>query len=206
MNEKFFSMPEEKQQRIINAGFRVFAQNSYRKSPVSEIADAAGISKSLLFYYFRNKRDLYVFLWERCAQITIESLTKYGCYEGNDLFDMMYQGMKAKLEIMRNYPDIGAFAIKAFYEKNEEISGLIQASYEKMKAFKAENTLKSLDPGQFREGIDLKMMYKEMYLASEGYLWEMVQKEDVDVDRMEADFTRMIEFWRKIYTKEGETE
>ena len=119
---------------------------------------------------------------------------------------MMYQGMKAKLEIMRNYPDIGAFAIKAFYEKDEEISGLIQASYEKMKAFKAENTLKSLDPGQFREGIDLKMMYKEMYLASEGYLWEMVQKEDVDVDRMEADFTRMIEFWRKIYTKEGETE
>ena len=185
MNEKFFSLPEEKQQRIINAGFRIFSQNSYRKSPVSEIADAAGISKSLLFYYFKNKRELYVFLWERCAQITIDYLTEYGCYEKSDLFDMMYQGMKAKLEIMRNYPDIGAFAIKAFYEKDDEISGLIQASYEKMKAFKAENTLKSLDSVQFREGIDLKMMYREMYLASEGYLWEMVQREDVDVDRME---------------------
>ena len=52
MNEKFFSLPEEKQQAIINAGYRVFSQNSYKKSPMSEIADAAGISKSLLFLLF----------------------------------------------------------------------------------------------------------------------------------------------------------
>ena len=51
MNEKFFSLPIEKQEAIINAGYRVFSENSYKKSPMSEIADAAGISKSLLFYY-----------------------------------------------------------------------------------------------------------------------------------------------------------
>ena len=72
MNEKFFSLPEEKQQAIINAGFRVFSKNTYKKSPVSEIAAEAGISKSLLFYYFRNKKELYLFLWEKCAQVTIE--------------------------------------------------------------------------------------------------------------------------------------
>lgn len=41
VNEKFFALPEEKQNRIINAGYRVFSQNSYKKSPMSEIADAA---------------------------------------------------------------------------------------------------------------------------------------------------------------------
>ncbi len=71
MNEKFFSLPEEKQQAIINAGYRVFSQNTYKKSPVSEIAAEAGISKSLLFYYFRNKKELYLFLWEKCAKVTI---------------------------------------------------------------------------------------------------------------------------------------
>ena len=71
MNEKFFSLPEEKQQAIINAGFRVFSKNTYKKSPVSEIAAEAGISKSLLFYYFRNKKELYLFLWEKCAKVTI---------------------------------------------------------------------------------------------------------------------------------------
>ena len=33
MNEKFFYLPEEKQQAIINAGYRVFSQNSYKKAP-----------------------------------------------------------------------------------------------------------------------------------------------------------------------------
>ena len=62
MNDKFFSLPIEKQEAIVNAGFRVFSQNSYKKSPMSEIADAAGISKSLLFYYFHNKKEFYLFL------------------------------------------------------------------------------------------------------------------------------------------------
>ena len=74
MNEKFFSLPGEKQEAIINAGFRVFSQNSYKKSPMSEIAGAAGISKSLLFHYFHNKKELYLFLWEKCVRITIEEL------------------------------------------------------------------------------------------------------------------------------------
>ena len=56
MNKKFFALPVQKQEAILNAGFCVFSQNSYKKSPTSEIADAAGISKSLLFHYFYNKR------------------------------------------------------------------------------------------------------------------------------------------------------
>ena len=51
MNEKFYSLPKEKQQAIINAGYRIFSQNSYKKSPMQKVADAAGISKSLLFDY-----------------------------------------------------------------------------------------------------------------------------------------------------------
>ena len=91
MNEKFFNLPIEKQERIINAGYRVFSQNSYKKSPMSEIADAAGISKSLLFHYFLNKKELYMFLWDNCAKTTVQYLTEYKCYEQKDLFEMMYR-------------------------------------------------------------------------------------------------------------------
>lgn len=48
MNDKFFGLPEEKQERIIQAAYRVFARNTYKKSPMHEIAGMAGISKSLL--------------------------------------------------------------------------------------------------------------------------------------------------------------
>ncbi len=69
MNEAFFSLPNERQQAILNAGYRVFSQNTYKKTPVGEVAAAAGISKSLLFYYFRNKQELYLFLWENCVPL-----------------------------------------------------------------------------------------------------------------------------------------
>lgn len=45
------------------------------------------------------------------------------------------------------------------------------------------------------------MMYREMYLASEGYLWEMVQRGDVDIEEMERDFSKLIDFWKSIYLR-----
>ena len=206
MNEKFYNLPEDKQQKIINAGYRVFSQNSYKKSPVSEIAAEAGISKSLLFHYFKNKKELYLFLWDTCAKVTVEYLEKYGCYEPGELFEVMLRGLKAKMEIMRRYPDLGAFVIRAFYEKDPEISLAIQESYRKLLDYKADATLTSLDPSQFVEGLDLSMMYQEMYRASEGYLWEKVQQGNVDCEEMEQDFMKMIDFWKSIFLRKEKTE
>ena len=201
MKDSFFALPGEKQQAIINAGYRVFSQNSYKNSPMSEIAEAAGISKSLLFYYFRNKKELYLFLWDNCAETTIEFLTRYECYNQKELFESMERGMRAKMEIIRLYPDMGNFVIKAFYEKDPEISAAIQESYHKYFNLKADQTRLNFDSEQFIPGLDIPMMYREMYWASEGYLWETVQREDVNIDQMEKDFTKLMEFWKSIYLR-----
>ncbi|MDY6104587.1 MAG: TetR/AcrR family transcriptional regulator [Acetatifactor sp.] len=201
MNERFFTLPAERQQLIINAGYRVFSQNSYKNSPMSEIADAAGISKSLLFHYFHNKKELYLFLWDKCAKTTIEFLTKYQCYEQRGLFDSMERGMKAKMEIIRLYPDMGNFVIKAFYETDSDISAAIQESYHKYFHLKADKTRLNLDPAQFIPGLDIPMMYHDMHWASEGYLWEMVRRGNVNMDQMEADFKKLIDFWKSVYLR-----
>lgn len=149
MNERFYALPPEKQQAIINVGYRVFSQNSYKNSPMSEIAAEAGISKSLLFHYFHNKKELYLFLWDKCAETTIEFLTRYGCYGQTELFESMERGMRAKMEIIRLYPDMGNFTIKAFYEKDAGISAAIQESYHRYYNLKADKTRLNLDPSQF---------------------------------------------------------
>lgn len=204
MNPKFYSLPQEKQQTILNAGFHVFSRNSYRKSPMSEIADAAGISKSLLFHYFRNKKELYLFLWDTCAKITVEEMERSGTYEQTDLFGSMEYGMKAKLSLMRRYPDIGVFAVRAFYEKDPEVSSDIQKSMGQYLAVHAEKKLQKLDPEDFIPGIDLQMMYKEMYWASEGCLWEYIQCGSMDTDSMEKDFHELLDFWKKVYIRKGQ--
>lgn len=201
MNEKFYALPAEKQHAIINAGYRIFSQNSYKNSPMSEIADAANISKSLLFYYFKNKKELYMFLWDKCAQLTINYLTKYQCYGCSNLFESMERGMRAKMEIIRLYPDMANFVIKAFYETNVEVANDVQNSFRKYFDLKKDKTLLRIDKEQFVEGIDIEMMYKDMYWASEGFLWEMVRKGQVDMAEMEKGFRRLMDFWQSIYLR-----
>ncbi len=206
MNPKFYDLPKEKQEAILNAGFHVFSQNTYKKSPMSEIAEAAGISKALLFHYFLNKKELYLFLWNTCAMITIKEMEESGCYEINDLFSSMDSGMQAKLRLMRRYPDIGTFAVRAFYEKDPEVSGDIRSSMGQYLSIHAKRKLASLDPEEFIPGIDLETMYQEMYWASEGCLWEYIQRGDMNIDAMERDFQKLVSFWKKVYLRSPKDE
>ena len=201
MNEKFYSLPDSKQNAIINAGYKVFSLNSYKKSPMSEVAEAAGISKSLLFHYFRNKLEFYIFLWDKCAETTIEYLTKYKCYEQTDLFESMSLGLKAKISLTKKYPYIGMFALKAFYETDPSVSAAVQESYQKYFNLKLDRTRLNFDSDKFIAGLDVKMMYQDMFWASEGYLWEKAQGGNLDIDEMEKDFENMMEFWKSIYLR-----
>ena len=202
MNEKFYALPIEKQNRIINAGFKVFAENSYKKSPVNEIALEAGISKSLLFFYFKNKKELYLFLLKESEEITKRTLMESGVYnKDDDIFDMMYKGLLVKAKMMRDYPDMGKFSIKAYYEQDPDIVNEVREIIAPYTEMKTNQALPPLDITKFKEGIDLRLMYQDMYLASEGYLWRMQQMDELDIDKMVEDYKEIIEFWKKLYLK-----
>ena len=47
------------------------------------------------------------------------------------------------------------------------------------------------------------MMYREMYWASEGGLWEYIQRGDINIDAMEKDFRRLLAFWKRIYLRKN---
>ncbi len=99
MNERFYSLSQDKQQRIINAAYKVFALNSYKKAPMSEIANEAEISKALLFHYFRNKKDLYLYLWDNAADLTQKATMQYKTTQTTNFFEMLRTGpINAKIE------------------------------------------------------------------------------------------------------------
>lgn len=202
MNQRFFALPQEKQQRILNAGFRVFSESSYRKSPVAEIAAEAGISKALLFHYFHNKRELYLFLWQQCVQMTLDSLRAYGCYEQTDLFEVLRRGLLAKMAMLARCPQLGAFSVRVFYEKDPEVCAAVQQSYAEYKAHVDSSMLARLDLRLFRPELDAGQIVRQMYLAAEGYLWEMLQNGPLDVPRMERETLEMMEFWKKAFLRE----
>lgn len=201
MNERFYALPEDKRNSIISAGFRVFSQYSYKNSPMSEIAVEAGISKSLLFYYFKNKKELYLFLCGYSAELTEQEMIRQKCYEREDFFDIFLSGLKVKVQLMRQYPDLSLFQLKAYYEKDKSLRPEIDQLIGQYSGYENQSEMLKLDKEQFVEGLDLEMMYTDMFLASQGYLWKKLQSDTIDPDQMEKDFIRMIEFWRGLYSR-----
>ena len=111
MNDKFYALSVEKQSQILNAAYKVFATNQYKKAPTSEIAAEAGISKSLLFHYFHNKRELYLFLWNYAADLTRKYMCEYKVYETDDFFEMLLSILnldfiRKDIEFVRIYKEI----------------------------------------------------------------------------------------------------
>ena len=145
--------------------------------------------ENCIFFYGKNVRRLPWRLWKKAAVIS------------RLLFDSMNLGLQAKLEIMRRYPHMGTFVMKAYYEKDPDVRPAIQESIAKYADFKTNTVLLNLNPEHFIEGLDLEMMYLDMLWASEGYIWEKLQHDHINVDEIEADFIKLIDFWKSIYLR-----
>jgi AcrR family transcriptional regulator len=52
--------PDARRAELLRAGERVFTDAAYEDVSIEQIADAAGVSKNLLYHYFSGKRDLYL--------------------------------------------------------------------------------------------------------------------------------------------------
>lgn len=201
MNDKFFKLPSEKQQRIINAAYKVFSQSSYKKAPMSEIADESGISKALLFHYFANKLELYMFLWNKSIEQVHKASLEYCVTNTTDFFEMIHRSLLAKCSIIRSYPYLYQFAVKAYYEQEPKVKINIHESF-RVVSTNSENILwETVDISRLRQDIDINLMYQEILWTSDGYLRQMTLSGELNADRVEKDFERMIEQWKKVYLK-----
>jgi AcrR family transcriptional regulator len=61
-------------QRILQAAIRVFNKYGLRKTTMRDIAESAGMSKSSLYYYFRDKKKILSSVIRQEAEILIEKL------------------------------------------------------------------------------------------------------------------------------------
>jgi AcrR family transcriptional regulator len=52
--------PDARRAELLRAGERVFTEAAYEDVSIEQIAEAAGVSKNLLYHYFGGKRDLYL--------------------------------------------------------------------------------------------------------------------------------------------------
>lgn len=92
----------QKRELILDAALDVFSTNGFRGSTIDQIADAAGMSKPNLLYYFKSKEDIHTTLIERLLETWLAPL-----HEIDDIGDPMTElraYIRRKLEMARDYP------------------------------------------------------------------------------------------------------
>ena len=181
MNEKFFDLKREKQDRMINAGLKVFAKYGYRHATTDDIVKEAGISKGLLFHYFTNKVGVYVFLMDYSVRFLLLELSRTVKKDTDDFFELYKQIENGKLQILKNYPYMQAFLDKAFEEVCIEA---LEECEEQKAAYesKLEEYYLQVSACEFKNGITFKQM-REMF----KYIIKGITAENVALDTMQPE-------------------
>ena len=66
---------DERRSQLLDLGIKLFSTRSYEDISIDEVAEAAGISKGLLYHYFQGKREFYVETI-RAASLQLRRLTE----------------------------------------------------------------------------------------------------------------------------------
>ncbi len=120
MNNRFFDVKKEKQDRIINAALQIFARNGYRRASTDDIVRMASISKGLLFHYFGSKLELYAFLYDYSAKYMLLELSGEVKSTETDYFKLLRHMERARIRVLKTYPYMRRFMDRVEEEDCEE--------------------------------------------------------------------------------------
>ena len=141
MNDKFFELKKEKQDRMINAALKVFAMHGYRHASTDDIVKEAGISKGLLFHYFESKLGVYEFIYEYCVRYMVLELGTVVSKQESNLFEVMKQIEFARMNAAKGYPYMQQFLNRSVTEdvsevllETEDMRGVLEAEYGRLNA------------------------------------------------------------------------
>ena len=202
MNEKFYQLSQEKQDRIWNAALKVFAESNYRSASTIEIAKEAEISKALLFHYFLNKKELYFSLYRYCMSYVINELSRTMPEGERDFFNIILNSQTCKCEIMSKYKYMFEFLIKAFCEEDAEIINELNEYQQPLIAASYSGFLQMVDREKFKDGVDLSLLFKMLIWCGDGCMREKFRQPTVSPQEINREFSEVLFMLRSFLYKE----
>lgn len=174
--ESFENLDEEKKQKIINAGFSIFAEYGYTKASVEDIVKLAGISKGSLFYYFKSKQNFFNYLYEYCIKIMLKTINSPGpdsmpaYMKYTDFFDRLNAIHLLKMEANSQYPQMAGFIKKIVFDSSAVAQQAISNMLGQYSADSISKFFSGLELSKFKDGIDPRMVMQLLIWCSEGCL------------------------------------
>lgn len=192
MSSKFLGLGTEKQMRILNAAMKEFAKKGYKNASTNEIVKEAEISKGLLFHYFKNKKELYLFIFDYCLEVLVNDLYKKMDLSERDIIERLRQIAKVKLEMLERYPDIIKFIETAYMEDSVDVKSDIEERIGKLAENSYGGVFENIDVTKFKEGIDIDKAINIIIWIFEG-ISDTVLKKAKKASTRELDYKQIFD-------------
>lgn len=206
MNPKFNSLPQERQDLIRNSAMVEFGEGTFKKTSADAIAKRAGVSKALLFHYFKDKRELYLYLFQyaidQCMEIFNKHMLKAAYFGETDFFRTLEIGQKVKMDLVRRHPGLFRFVMRAYYEGDNILTPKLRKKLDDVLRDTTESFLSRMDLYKFKDGVDPKILVRLLTLAAEGMLAETRASTAEEIEVLFRQYQEYAGMLRKFLYKE----
>jgi TetR/AcrR family transcriptional regulator len=191
-------------QKILETCFAVFVLNGYTKTSTAMLAEAAGISKALIFHHFKSKKKLYISVLERCFEKMKPETIKESTHNYKDFFEAKEKSGMSRIDLLRNNSDVNKLIFEAFFatpeELKEDISNFkayMEGKYGDMSSAKDKKMKKLFDEISFREGVVSDEAYELINIVSEHFRIKLAA-ELTDENQLQDD-----RYWTNFFEKKS---
>jgi TetR/AcrR family transcriptional regulator len=192
---------DSRREHVINAACEVFARHGYQKASMQDIAQAAGVSKSVLFKYFETKENLYRTVF-RMASDGVDRADKEARAQGDateNVFALMRRMVGARMDLFSRLPWVYSFSYTAAYDSDSFVQSLVLEEYarrgigsERYPAYRG-----------IRRDIPNEAAQKLIRWISEGFLEEKLKTGDTDPEKLKREYTDWIDIMEYLLKEEG---
>lgn len=211
ITKTFKNVDPAKQRHILNAALKEFSEKGFELASTNQIVKDAGIGKGMLFYYFTNKKSLYLYLIEYCIEIIDEKYLDLIDTRERDLFERLKEMSMTKLEFLMKYPDAMNFMATILFRNFEQLDERLKSWIVALQEKGNEKTYENIDYSLFREDIDAKKAFKLIQWTFKGYEEEMnsrLREQDLDTIDYESYWAEFYEYLAimktSFYKREGD--
>jgi len=174
LKDFFEKLDEQKRERILNAAIKEFAYKKYEDASTNNIVSAAQIGKGMLFHYFGNKKNLYLYLYRYVREVMDKEIYSRIDYESGVLPIILKQLAKYNLETFKRHPSITDFIAQCNRETSPEVHDDIQnIRNERGVKIKEDIIYKNLDMKLLKPEFREKQTIKLIHWALDGYISEI---------------------------------
>lgn len=202
MNDKFFDLKKEKQDRMINAALKVFAMHGYKHASTDDIVKEAEISKGLLFHYFESKLGVYEFVYEYSVRYMVIELSTIVSRTETNLFEAMRQIEFARMNVTKGYPYMQQFLNRC---QSENVGEALLATESKRAILEKEykRIESQIAYGEFPAGVDGKKIHKMMDFAIKGLMTERFIEDSFQPEMLYQEVSEYLDMMKLLTSKQS---